>query len=132
SHFIVRELGHATDIVIAYLDTHRERPRHPLRFETATRLPLSDFPAPAYHLTPIRQYFLANIQFSSGCPYSCEFCDIPALYGKNPRLKTPAQVLAELDQILAGGAISVYFVDDNFISKPKATIHLLLDLMDWL
>jgi len=127
----VGELGDATDRVIEYLDTHRERPRHPLRFETATRLPLSDFPAPAYHLTPIRQYFLANIQFSSGCPYSCEFCDIPALYGKNPRLKTPAQVLAELDQILAGGAISVYFVDDNFIGNPKATLELLPHLIDW-
>src|SRR5207249_7071234 len=79
----VGELGDATDRIIEYLDTHRGRPRRPLRFETATRLPLSDFPVPAYHLTPIRRYFLANIQFSSGCPYSCEFCDIPALYGKN-------------------------------------------------
>ncbi len=127
----VGELGDATDRIIEYLDTHRGRPRRPLRFETATRLPLSDFPVPAYHLTPIRRYFLANIQFSSGCPYSCEFCDIPALYGKNPRLKTPAQVLAELDQIVAGGAASVYFVDDNFIGNQKATLELLPHLIEW-
>src|SRR5438046_2514184 len=125
----VGELCAATDRIIEYLDTHRWRPRRPLRFETATRLPLSDFPVPAYHLTPIRRYFLANIQFSSGCPYSCEFCDIPALYGKNPRLKTPAQVLAELDQIVAGGAASVYFVDDNFIGNQKATAERSIDFV---
>ncbi len=125
------ELGDATDRIIEYLDTHSGRPRHQLRFETVTRLPLADFPAPAYHLTSIRQYFLANIQFSSGCPYTCEFCDIPALYGRNPRLKTPQQVLAELDQIAAGGATSVYFVDDNFIGNQKAALELLPHLIEW-
>jgi radical SAM superfamily enzyme YgiQ (UPF0313 family) len=125
------ELGDATDRVIEWIDTHQGRPRHQLSFETATRLPLSDFPSPAYHLVPLRQYFIANIQFSSGCPYSCEFCDIPALYGRNPRLKTPAQVLAELDQIAAAGATSVYFVDDNFIGNQKAALELLPHLVDW-
>lgn len=125
------ELGDATDRVIEWIDVHQGRPRHQLRFETATRLPLSDFPLPAYHLVPLRQYFIANIQFSSGCPYSCEFCDIPALYGRNPRLKTPAQVLAELDQITAAGATSVYFVDDNFIGNQKAAMELLPHLVDW-
>ncbi len=127
----VGELGDATDRVVEYLDTHWGRPRGQLRFETAERLPLADFPAPAYHLVSIRQYFIANIQFSSGCPYTCEFCDIPALYGRNPRLKTAAQVTAELDQILAGGATSVYFVDDNFIGNQKAALELLPRLVEW-
>jgi radical SAM superfamily enzyme YgiQ (UPF0313 family) len=127
----IGELGDATDRIIEWLDSHRGRPRHQLRFETSTRLPLADFPPPAYHLVPLRQYFIANIQFSSGCPYSCEFCDIPALYGRNPRLKTPAQVLAELDQIAATGATSVYFVDDNFIANQKASLELLPHLVDW-
>ncbi len=125
------ELGDATDRVIEYLDTHAGRPRHQLRFQTAERLPLHQFPPPAYELISIRRYFIANIQFSSGCPYACEFCDIPALYGHNPRLKTPAQVLDELDRIAAGGATSVYFVDDNFIGNQKAALELLPHLIEW-
>ncbi len=125
------ELGDATDRLIEYVDTHEGRPRSPLRFETATRLGLADFPSPAYHLIRLREYFIASIQYSSGCPYSCEFCDIPVLYGHNPRLKTPEQVLAELDQIAAAGATSVYFVDDNFIGNQKAVQTLLPRLVDW-
>src|SRR5574341_668603 len=125
------ELGDATDRLIEHLDRHPGRPREPLRFETVERLPLAAFPTPAYHLIRIREYFLANVQFSSGCPYSCEFCDIPALYGKNPRLKSPAQVLRELDLIAAAGATSVYFVDDNFIGNQKAALELLPHLVAW-
>ena len=127
----VGELGDATDRLIEYLDRHPGRPREPLRFETVERLPLSAFPTPAYHLIPVRQYFLANVQFSSGCPYACEFCDIPALYGKNPRLKSPAQVLRELDLLAAAGAKSVYFVDDNFIGNQRAALELLPHLVAW-
>lgn len=127
----VGELGDATDRILEYLDGHAGRPRHQLRFQTAERLPLHEFPTPAYELIPIRRYFIANVQFSSGCPYACEFCDIPALYGRNPRLKTPAQVLAELDRIVAGGATSVYFVDDNFIGNQKAALELLPHLIAW-
>src|SRR5204862_3762871 len=62
------ELGDATDRLIEYLDRHDGRPSHQRRFETATRLDLADFPRPAYELIPVREYFIANIQFSSGCP----------------------------------------------------------------
>src|SRR4026207_1766090 len=82
-------------------------------------------------MIPLHEYFIANMQFSSGCPYSCEFCDIPALYGRNPRLKTPEQVLRELDLIAAAGATSVYFVDDNFIGNQKAALELLPHLVEW-
>jgi hopanoid C-2 methylase len=125
------ELGDATDRLIEHVDTHDGRPGRPLRFETARRLDLADFPRPAYEMIPIREYFIANIQFSSGCPYSCEFCDIPALYGRNPRLKSFAQVLDELDRIAEAGATSVYFVDDNFIGNQRAAHELLPHLIDW-
>ena len=125
------ELGDATDTLLRWLDEHDGRPDAQLRFETAARLPLADFPTPAYHLIRLRQYFIASIQFSSGCPYTCEFCDIPALYGRAPRLKTPAQVLAELDELVAAGATNVYFVDDNFIANPKAALDLLPHLVAW-
>jgi hopanoid C-2 methylase len=127
----VGELGDATDQVLGYLDTHPDRPPAQLVFETKTRVPLTDFPMPAYELVSLPEYFIASVQFSSGCPYSCEFCDIPALYGRNPRLKTPARVVAELERIAAGGAAAVYFVDDNFIGNQKATLELLPHLVDW-
>jgi hopanoid C-2 methylase len=127
----VGELGDATDGVIEWIDTHHERPARQLRFETARRLDLPDFPRPAYELVKIPEYFLANIQFSSGCPYTCEFCDIPALYGRNPRLKTAAQILDELDRIAEAGATSVYFVDDNFIGNQRAAQELLPHLVAW-
>jgi radical SAM superfamily enzyme YgiQ (UPF0313 family) len=126
------ELGDATDKMIEYIDLNSERPEKQLRFETQERLPLSEFPTPAYHLVNLDQYFLANIQFSSGCPYRCEFCDIPELYGRNPRLKTPQQVLAELDAMLeSGNPGAVYFVDDNFVGNRRAAMELLPPLIDW-
>jgi len=126
------ELGDATDQMIAYLDEQAERPHTQIRFETQERLPLSEFPVPAYHLLNLNQYFLANVQFSSGCPYRCEFCDIPELYGRNPRLKTPEQVLAELDAMLqSGNPGAVYFVDDNFVGNRRAVMELLPHLIDW-
>jgi radical SAM superfamily enzyme YgiQ (UPF0313 family) len=127
----VGELGDATDRLIEYVDRHTGRPRNQLRFETTTRLPLAEFPTPAYDRIRLGEYFIASVQFSSGCPYACEFCDIPALYGRNPRLKTPEQVCRELDLIAAAGATSVYFVDDNFIGNQKATLELLPHLVAW-
>lgn len=126
------ELGDATDQLIAYLDQNCDRPKQQIRFETKERLPLSEFPTPAYHLLQLDRYFLANIQFSSGCPYRCEFCDIPELYGRNPRMKTPEQLIAELDAILAAGKVgAVYFVDDNFVGNRRAVMELLPHLIDW-
>lgn len=126
------ELGDATDQLIEYLDHHTERPPQQIRFETKQRLSLDQFPIPAYHLINLEQYFIGNIQFSSGCPYSCEFCDIPALYGNSPRLKTPQQIIAELDTMLANGNPgAIYFVDDNFVGNRKALMELLPHLIEW-
>ena len=127
----VGEFGDATDRLIALLDGLDGRPERQLVLATNERLPLAKFPMPAYELVSLPEYFLASVQFSSGCPYTCEFCDIPALYGRNPRLKTPAQVIAELDRLHEGGAESVYFVDDNFIANPKAALGLLPHLVSW-
>lgn len=126
------ELGDATDRLIATLSASVAPPARQVRLETIERLPLSQFPMPAYHLVQMRKYFLGSIQFSSGCPYTCEFCDIPGLYGRVPRLKRPEQVLAELDAMLArGGVNAVYFVDDNFIGNRKAARELVPHLIKW-
>ncbi|MEA5571743.1 B12-binding domain-containing radical SAM protein [Calothrix sp. UHCC 0171] len=128
----IGELGDATDKIIEYLDKNNQRPSQQIRFETIERLPLTEFPTPAYHLLNLNQYFLANIQFSSGCPYHCEFCDIPELYGNNPRMKTPEQVINELDTMLKYGNIgAVYFVDDNFVGNRRAAMELLPHLINW-
>ena len=128
----IGELGDATDALIERLAADPSRPPEPVSFETRERLPLERFPIPAYHLVEIEKYFLGNVQFSSGCPYRCEFCDIPALYGRTPRLKTPQQVTAELDAMLARGNLgAVYFVDDNFIAHRRAARELVAHLVQW-
>jgi len=128
----VGEIGDATDALVRHLDATVDRPREPLRLETTERWPLDALPAPAYGLVDLRRYFLGSVQFSSGCPFRCEFCDIPALYGRVPRLKRPEQVLAELDAMRAGGVRgAVYFVDDNFVGNPNAARELLRHLVAW-
>jgi len=125
------EVGDATLRLFQRLDETVERPDQQIIYRTVERLPMSEFPTPAYHRINLRDYLLGSVQFSSGCPYTCEFCDIPSLYGRNPRLKSPEQVVRELDQLADGGCVSVYFVDDNFIGNPKAAEVLLDALIEW-
>src|SRR5205085_2264692 len=86
----------ATDALIRAIDENASPPAAQQRFTTCERLPLAEFPIPAYELIEGRRYFIGSVQFSSGCPYRCEFCDIPALYGRQPRIKSPQQILTEL------------------------------------
>jgi len=129
----IGELGDATDRLLAHLDASVERPARQLRFTTAERLALGCFPLPAYQLVPLDRYLLGTLQFSSGCPYQCEFCDIPNLYGRVPRIKSPQQLVAELDFIVSqrGHPPSLYFVDDNFIGNRKAAREMLPHLVAW-
>ncbi len=128
----IGELGDGTDALIARLADSVARPAKQMRFETRERISLSAFPLPAYRLIDLRRYFLGSIQFSSGCPYQCEFCDIPGLYGRVPRYKTPDQITGELDAMLArGNPGSVYFVDDNFIANRRAARDLVPYLVEW-
>jgi len=125
------EVGDGTLELFRRIDETPARPEQQIIYRTVGRLPMTDFPTPAYRLIDIRQYLLGCVQYSSGCPFTCEFCDIPALYGRNPRLKSPQQILAELDQLADGGTPSIYFVDDNFIANPRAAQDLLPHLVEW-
>ncbi|HLZ02411.1 MAG TPA: B12-binding domain-containing radical SAM protein [Bradyrhizobium sp.] len=128
----VGELGDATNELIARLSRDTSRPREQVVFATKDRVAMNDFPLPAYELAEVSKYLLGSLQYSSGCPYQCEFCDIPGLYGRNPRLKTPQQIIAELDKMRECGiADTVYFVDDNFIGNRKAALDLLPHLIEW-
>ena len=129
----IGEVGDATDKLIATLDESVEIPAAQGRFEAKERLPLCDFPIPAYDLISLPNYLMCTVQFSSGCPYRCEFCDIPGLYGRQPRLKTAQQITAELDAMRQqrGHPPVVYFVDDNFIGNRKAAREMLPHLLEW-
>jgi hopanoid C-2 methylase len=125
------EVGDGTLRLFQRLDETVERPAEQMAFHTIDRLPMAQFPTPAYNRIDLRKYLLGSVQYSSGCPFTCEFCDIPALYGRNPRLKTSEQIIHELDQLADGGCNAIYFVDDNFIGNPKATQELLTPLIEW-
>jgi radical SAM superfamily enzyme YgiQ (UPF0313 family) len=129
----IGEIGDATEQLLEQLDKSVAAPEGQVRFTTVQRLALADFPRPAYHLVRFDKYLLGTLQFSSGCPYQCEFCDIPQLYGRQPRLKSPPQLLAELDFIIAQKVYppSLYFVDDNFIGNRKAAREVLPYLIEW-
>ncbi|MDW7656085.1 MAG: B12-binding domain-containing radical SAM protein [Bacillota bacterium] len=88
---------------------------------------------PLWHLANLRYYSSVSIQFSRGCPYSCDFCNITSLLGHQPRTKTTTQIITELDTIYAlGWRGSVFFVDDNFIcNKKQLKSDLLPALVAW-
>jgi len=128
----IGEMGDATKALFACLAKSCVRPPQQVRLITKERVALEDFPFPAYELVSFDHYFIGSIQFSSGCPYRCEFCDIPGLYGRVPRLKSPQRILAELDKLRACGlTTSVYFVDDNLIANRRALRELLPVLIEW-
>jgi radical SAM superfamily enzyme YgiQ (UPF0313 family) len=93
---------------------------------------LSAVPPPRYDLLRRPRYASMSLQYSRGCPFSCEFCDIVELFGRVPRVKSEAQVLAEMDALYAAGwRGSLFFVDDNFIGNRKAVMRLLPEIVRW-
>jgi len=89
-------------------------------------------PIPRYDLLELRAYDSMSVQFSRGCPFQCEFCDIIILYGRKPRTKTPAQLLAELQRLYdLGWRGGVFMVDDNFIGNKRNVKLLLPELKQW-
>jgi radical SAM domain protein len=94
---------------------------------------MSAVPVPRWELVKVRKYAGMCLQFSRGCPYDCDFCNVTSLFGRTPRTKSVEQVLAELDAICATGwNQAVFFVDDNFIgNKPFLKNTLLPALIKW-
>jgi radical SAM superfamily enzyme YgiQ (UPF0313 family) len=89
-------------------------------------------PIPRFDLLKFDHYLYIGVQFSRGCPFNCEFCDIIELYGRVPRAKSNAQMLAELDALYAAGYRGhVDFVDDNLIGNKKALKRFLPELAVW-
>jgi radical SAM superfamily enzyme YgiQ (UPF0313 family) len=93
---------------------------------------VSKSPIPRFDLLKFKDYLFMGVQFSRGCPFTCEFCDIIELYGRVPRTKTTPQMLAELDTLYALGYRGhVDFVDDNLIGNKKAVRAFLPHLKAW-
>ena len=101
-------------------------------YEAAERPAMDTSPLPDLSLIKMRRYSTMAVQYSRGCPFNCEFCDIIEIYGRRPRTKAVAQVLAELDQLRAAGwRESVFIVDDNFIGNKARAKELCVALAEW-
>jgi radical SAM superfamily enzyme YgiQ (UPF0313 family) len=113
----------------------RDFERHTARrvYASPTLPDIRQTPPPLWELADIRRYASMSVQFSRGCPFDCEFCNITAMFGHRPRTKTTAQVIAELDGLYrAGWRGAVFFVDDNFIGNKRALKEELLPaLIQW-
>jgi radical SAM superfamily enzyme YgiQ (UPF0313 family) len=94
---------------------------------------VSHTPVPRFELLELDAYDSMSVQFSRGCPFQCEFCDIIVLYGRKPRTKTPQQLLAELDCLYQlGWRRAIFIVDDNFIGNKRNVKLLLQELKVWM
>jgi len=100
-------------------------------YEQSERTDLMALPKPRYDLLNAKKFASGSLQFSRGCPFECEFCDIIVTFGRIPRTKTPAQVIEELEDQVKAGYFSVFIVDDNFIGNKKRARELLVELVKW-
>jgi radical SAM superfamily enzyme YgiQ (UPF0313 family) len=101
-------------------------------YQAAERPEMTTSPLPDLSLIKMRRYSTMTVQYSRGCPFNCEFCDIIEIYGRRPRTKAVQQVLAELDQLRAAGwREAVFIVDDNFIGNKARAKELLIALAAW-
>src|SRR5450759_4860697 len=127
-HFV---LGEAEDIIgqlVAYLERDALQPV----YRSVEWPDVRKTPVPRWNLIGMADYVSMPVQFSRGCPFNCEFCDIVVMSGRVPRTKDPAQVVRELEALrLAGWKNMVFIVDDNFIGNRRRTRELLLALIEW-
>lgn len=101
-------------------------------YKADERPSLLNTPVPDFGLMDMKKYSAMSVQYSRGCPFQCEFCDIIEIYGRVPRTKSNEQMLAELDALnRAGWRGLLFIVDDNFIGNKKNVRQFMPDLIDW-
>jgi radical SAM superfamily enzyme YgiQ (UPF0313 family) len=127
-HFVLGEAEEMMPQVVADLRSGRLQPV----YRATNRPEITQTPAPRWDLIKFRHYVTMSVQFSRGCPFDCEFCDIIVMNGRVPRTKTPAQLIAELEGLRRRGwKDMVFVVDDNFIGNRQRTKVLLHALIEW-
>jgi radical SAM superfamily enzyme YgiQ (UPF0313 family) len=103
------------------------------KFRATEKPDVTQTPLPRFELLDMDAYSEMAIQFSRGCPFQCEFCDIIVLYGRKPRTKEPAQLIAELEYLYElGWRRGIFMVDDNFIGNKRNVKRLLRELIPWM
>ena len=128
NHIVIGE----AETILPKLAQDLERGEAENIYEAAERPPLSISPTPDFRLAERKRYSAMSIQYSRGCPFQCEFCDIIEIYGRVPRCKSNEQVLAELDALRrCGWRGTVFIVDDNFIGNKRNVKQLLPSLAEW-
>src|SRR5499427_4841950 len=127
-HFVLGEAENVIDELVRDMRAGRVKPSY-----RATEYPdVTRTPVPRWDLVDVRHYVTMPVQFSRGCPFDCEFCDIVVMNGRVPRTKDPAQVVRELEALrIAGWKDMVFIVDDNFIGNRKRAKELLHALIGW-
>jgi len=127
-HFVLDEAEITLPIFLKDLENNNLQ-----RYYTSDEKPdIRNTPVPKWELVNKKAYVRMPVQYSRGCPYDCEFCDVVRLNGKIPRTKTAAQIVKELDELYnSGWKGPVFFVDDNFIGNKKETKIVLKALIDW-
>jgi radical SAM superfamily enzyme YgiQ (UPF0313 family) len=101
------------------------------RYEQAEKTDMTRVPVPRFDLLKMNRYAFGSVQFSRGCPFQCEFCDIIVVYGRRPRIKSPVQIVAELDALRAADVSLVFVVDDNLIGNRKEMKRILRHVVGW-
>jgi len=128
-HFVLNE---AEITLIPFLqDLQAGTPKH--LYQSAEFADMAHTPLPAFPLVDMSSYLYAIVQYSRGCPYMCDFCDVTALFGRRPRIKTPEQIIAELEEINKTNNIQlILFADDNLIGNKRVLKDELLPaLIEW-
>ena len=127
-HFV---LGEAEDVMAQLVADMLAGNLRPI-YQATERPSITQLPPPRWDLLNLRQYVAMAVQFSRGCPYDCEFCDIIIMNGRVPRTKTPAQLIGELEVLRRHGwKDMVFIVDDNFIGDKHRTKALLREMVAW-
>jgi radical SAM superfamily enzyme YgiQ (UPF0313 family) len=123
-------VGEAEDTWPQFL-TEWQQGRHEKRYEQLEKTDMTRVPCPRYDQIDARHYMFGSMQISRGCPFQCEFCDIIITFGRRPRLKTIAQVIAEFEALWKNGMEIVFIVDDNLIGNKVAIKPLLAEIVAW-
>jgi radical SAM superfamily enzyme YgiQ (UPF0313 family) len=125
-------VGEAETTLPGFLDDFANGRPFQERYKQDEPTDMTKAPRPRYDLLEVDRYASGALQFSRGCPFQCEFCDIIVIFGRRPRVKEPEQLLAELEDMRKAGFHSAFIVDDNFIGNKKAAKALLRLIIPWM